>query len=263
MTGGEETVLVQPAAGGRIAVVTLNRPDAYNALNTRLAEELVAALERLASERQLRCVVLTGTGTRAFCAGADLKERAGMTADAWFAQHRIFEHAFASLRIFPRPLFAAVNGVAAGGGLELVLNTDFIVASTTARFGQPEVKVGIIPGGGAVQMLSSSVPIGLARELLMTGDLIDAQRALDAGLVNSLHAPEELLPAALALAEKIAANSPAAVRSVKAALADSIGRPLDEALERGLAFYNELVDGADRYEGVDAFNDRRTPDFED
>jgi enoyl-CoA hydratase len=257
------TVLVDRDAGGRVAVITLKRPDAYNALNTRLAEELVAALEHLGSERELRCVVLTGSGTRAFCAGADLKERAGMTAEAWFTQHRIFEHAFMSLRSFAKPLFAAVNGVAAGGGLELALNTDFIVASTTARFGQPEVKVGIIPGGGAVQMLASSVPIGLARELLMTGDLIDAQRALAAGLANSLHAPEELMPAALALAEKIAANSPAAVRSVKAAVSDAIGRPIDEAVERGLVFYNELVDRPDRYEGVDAFNERRSPDFVD
>jgi len=109
---------------------------------------------------------------------------------------------------FSKPLFAAVNGVAAGGGLELALNTDFILASDTARFGQPGVKVGIIPGGGAVQVLPLWLPMGLARQLLMTGELIDAQRALAAGLVNSLHRPEQLLPAALGIAEQIIANSP-------------------------------------------------------
>jgi enoyl-CoA hydratase/carnithine racemase len=258
-----DVILVERVAGGRVAVVTLHRPEAYNALSTQLAEAIVATFAQLADETTLRCVILTGAGPKAFCAGADLKERSDMTAEAWFAQHRIFEAAFECLRRFTKPLFAAVNGVAAGGGLELALNTDFIVASTNARFGLPEVKVGIIPGGGGVQMLPSRVPAGFASQLLMTGELIDAQRALAAGLVNSLHEPDELLPAALEIAERICANSPAAVRAAKAGVADSVGRPLDEAVERGLELYNELVDGPDRYEGVRAFNERRPPSFAD
>lgn len=257
------TVRLDRISDGRIAVITLNRPDAYNALSTELAQELIETLERLTPEQALRCAILTGSGTRAFCAGADLREREGMTAAAWHAQHAIFELAFNGLRRFAKPLFSAVNGVAAGGGLELALNTDFIISSTTARFGQPEVKVGIIPGGGAVQQLPQHIASGLARQLLMTGELIDAERAHSAGLVNSLHEPHELLPAAFELADRIAANSPSAVRAVKEAAADSIGRPLEEALERGLEIYNRLVDNPDRYEGVRAFNERRAPDFAD
>jgi enoyl-CoA hydratase/carnithine racemase len=147
--------------------------------------------------------------------------------------------------------------------MELALNTDFIISSDTARFGQPEVRFGIIPGGGAAQILPSWLPIGLARQLLMTGELIDAPRALAAGLVNSVHEPEQLLPTALEIAERIIANSPAAVRAVKAATADAIGRSLPEAIGLGIEVYNTLVDGADRYEGIRAFNERRPPTFAD
>lgn len=259
----ESTVLVERACRDRVAKVTLNRPNAYNALNTQLAKDLVTAFDELSADDALRCVVLTGQGRKAFCAGADLKERADMTTGAWFEQHRIFEATFECLRSFSKPLLAAINGVAAGGGLELALNTDFLVASKTARFGQPEVKVGIIPGGGAVQILPSLLPIGLARQLLMTGELIDARRALAAGLVNSLHEPEQLLPAAIGIAEQISSSSPAAVRAVKAATVDALGRPLHEAIERGLDFYDALVDGPDRFEGVRAFNARRPPVFND
>lgn len=258
-----ETLIVEQLADRQLAIVTINRPQAYNALNTQLARDLTSAFGALSSDRSLRCVVLTGAGAKAFCAGADLKERSDMTAEAWLTQHKIFETAFAALRTFEKPLIAAVNGVAAGGGLELALGADFIVASTTARFGQPEVKVGIIPGGGAVQMLPVWVGLGLARQLLMTGELIDAQRAVASGLVNSLHAPEDLLPASLEIAGRIAANSPAAVHAVKEAVVDALGRPPDEAIERGIEIYNRLVDGADRYEGIRAFNDRRAPDFSD
>lgn len=258
-----ETLLVERFADRRLAIVTINRPEAYNALNTQLARDLVSAFAAIADDRSLRCVVLTGVGPKAFCAGADLKERLDMTAEAWLAQHQIFEAAFAALRTFERPLIAAVNGVAAGGGLELALSADFIVASTVARFGQPEVKVGIIPGGGAAQMLPVWVGLGLARELLMTGEMIDAPRALASGLVNSLYDPDDLLPATLEIAARIAANSPAAVRAVKEAVGDALGRPPEEAIERGIKIYNRLVNGADRYEGVRAFSDRRAPDFAD
>jgi enoyl-CoA hydratase/carnithine racemase len=259
----DEPLYVERVADGRVAVVTLNRPAVRNALNTQLAEELIRVFGELDTTTALRCAILTGSGTKAFCAGADLKERADMTDEAWRAQHVIFENAFAALRHFSKPLIAAVNGVAAAGGLELALNTDFIVASTDARFGQPEVRVGIIPGGGGVQLLPASVPLGLARQLLMTGELIDARRALEAGIVNSLHAPDELLPAALEIAARICANSPAAVRAAKAAALDAVGRPVDEAIERGLVPYDELVGGPDRYEGLRAFNERRDPSFRD
>jgi enoyl-CoA hydratase len=258
-----ETLEIEHVEDGRLAVVTINRPEAYNALNTQLAKDITSAFALLEKSAQLRCAILTGSGPKAFCAGADLKERLDMSGEEWRAQHETFEGAFTSLRTFKAPLIAAVNGVAAGGGLELALNTDFILASTNARFGQPEVKVGLIPGGGALQLLPAYVGLGFARQLLMTGELIDAQRALASGLVNSVHEPLELRSAAVELAAQVAANSPMATRAVKEVVADSHGRPVEEAIDRGLEAYGRLVDGSDRYEGVRAFNERRTPQFSD
>jgi enoyl-CoA hydratase/carnithine racemase len=259
----EPLLLADTFDRGRGAMLTLNRPQVHNALSTSLAKAILGELERLDEQPSLRCVILTGSGTRAFCAGADLKERAGMTADAWRAQHAVFEAVFTRIRRFPKPFIAAVNGVAAGGGFELALNADFIIASTTARFGSPEVRVGIIPGGAAPQLLHRAVPVGLARQMLMTGELIDASCAHAAGLVNSLHEPDQLRAAALELAQRISGNSPAAVRAVKEALAGSLGKPPEDAIIRGLELYNTLVDTPDRYEGVTAFNEGRPPDFAD
>jgi enoyl-CoA hydratase len=259
----ESPVLVDVHPGGRVAVVTLNRPEARNAMNTELAAGLCEELGRLAATRTLRAVVLTGAGDRAFCAGADVKERAGMSDDQWLAQHEVFEEAFLALHHFPRAIFAAVNGVAAGGGLELALRTDFIVAAETARFGATEVRFGIIPGGGATQLLPRVVPLGLARRMLTSGELIDARHALAAGLVTSVHPPDELLDAAVALAESIALNSPSAVRAVRAAVNEGLHGSLEAGADSYLAHYRRLVPLADRHEGVAAFIERRDPSFAD
>lgn len=186
------TVLLERPAD-RVALVRLHRPEALNALSTRLAEDLIEALGEIGGDRSVRVAILTGSGDRAFCAGADLKERQGMTPEQWHHQHAIFEAAFAALRDFAKPIFAAVNGIAAGGGCELALNTDFMIAAEGARFGQPEVRLGIMPGGGGTQLLPRRVPLGWARQLLESGELIDAETALRIGLVNSLHPPAELL----------------------------------------------------------------------
>jgi enoyl-CoA hydratase/carnithine racemase len=245
---------------GPVTTVTLNRPEVMNALHSDAHFELDGVFNAFAADDSQWVAIVTGAGERAFSAGNDLKHQAGGgkmgSPPAGFA-------GLTSRFDLTKPLIAAVNGVAAGGGLELALNADFILASTNARFGQPEVRVGIIPGGGAAQLLPACLPSGLARQMLMTGELIDAQRALAAGLANSVHAPDELLPAALGVAAQISANSPAAVRSVRAVVADGIGRPLEEAIARGLETYNRLVDGPDRYEGVRAFNERRAPEFAD
>jgi enoyl-CoA hydratase len=246
-----------------LRVVVLNRPEALNALNTEMGRALVTALSELAADLTVRAVIVTGAGERAFCAGADLKERRAMSPDQWRAQHDVFEEAFAAIRDFPRPIFAAVNGVALGGGCEIALNTDFIIAAENARFGQPEVKLGIMPGGGGTQHLPRRIPLGLARQLLVTGDVLDAEAALRAGLVNSVYPAGELLDAAIAIATRIAANSPAAVREVRAAVRDGDGLGIAEAMTVELEHYRRLIDHPDRYEGVAAFNDRRRPSFKD
>jgi enoyl-CoA hydratase/carnithine racemase len=253
---------VQTIDGG-VCLLVLNRPAALNALNTEMARSLVATLEQLSADRGVRVMILTGAGDRAFCAGADLKERRAMSPDQWHAQHETFEQAFAALRDFPKPVFTAVNGVALGGGCEIALNTDFIIAADTARFGQPEVKLGIMPGGGGTQHLPRRIPIGLARQLLLTGETIDANTALRAGLVNSVHAPGDLVDAAVRIAAAIAANSPAAVREVRAAVRDGEPLGITDAMRVELEHYVRLVDHPDRYEGISAFNERRSPVFRD
>ena len=249
--------------GDAIAIVTLNRPEVLNAMNTALAHSIVESLGALAKDRKVRVVILTGAGNRAFCAGADLKERLGMTGDQWRAQHEVFEHAFGAIRDFPKPIFAAVNGIAAGGGSEIALNTDFIIAVEGARFGQPEVKLGIIPGGGGTQLLPRRVPLGFARQLLMTGELIDAPTALRLGLIISVHPAERLIGDAVALAEKIAAVSPAAIRETRLAIREGIALEIGAAVNVELAHYANLVDHPDRHEGIGAFNEKRTPVFQD
>ena len=246
-----------------VAVLTLNRPEARNALSTELAVTISEALRELSTRSDIRVIVLTGSGDRAFCAGADLKERDGMTGDAWASQHVVFEELCAGLRNSSRPVIAAVNGVAAGGGLELAMSCDFIVASANARFGQPEAARGIMPGCGGTQLLPRLVPHGLATELLLTGRLIDAEEALRAGLVTHVFAPDELLPASIALAVSIAASSPQAVEQIRRALRLGRDRPLADALEQELECYRETVTHPDRVEGIRAFNERRPPTFAD
>jgi enoyl-CoA hydratase/carnithine racemase len=257
------TVLVERLPDEPIAVVTLNRPEARNAMNTELAKALVGVFGQVGSDRQVRAVVLTGSGDRAFCAGADLKERRGMTGVEWRAQHEVFEAAFKGIRACGKPVVCAANGVAAGGGLEIALAADFIVASPNARFGFPETRVGLIPGGGGPKLLPLFVPLGLARQMLLTGELIDAERALAAGLVNAVHPLESLVDAAIEIARAIAAGSPAAVRGARLALEEGLALGTEAGIENALRHYDPLVDHPDRYEGVEAFNERRPPQFQD
>jgi enoyl-CoA hydratase len=206
---------------------------------------------------------MTGLGDHAFCAGADLKERSGMTDADWRRQHAAFERAFAAIRDFAKPIFAAVNGLALGGGCEVALNADFIIAADHATFGQPEVRLGIMPGGGATQHLPRRIPQGLARQLLLTGETIDAEAALRCGLVNSVHPRASLRAVALEIAGRIAQNGPAAVREARASIRGGEGLPIDEAMRVELRHYDVLVDHPDRHEGVAAFLARRPPVFRD
>ncbi len=256
-------VLVESLSDGRVALITLNRLEVMNALNTALALRLIDVLRDLAERPAVRVVILTGAGDRAFCAGADLKQRLGMTAEQWTQQHRTFERMHRLVREMRKPIFAAVNGAAVGGGCELAMSTDFLIASETARFGQPEVKRGIMPGAGGTQFLPRFLPRGLAFQLLMTGELISAHDAHRWGLVNRVCPPDRLLATAREIADAIAVNSPAAVQQAKRSAKMGLGQPIEQAIEIELECYQKMVAHPDRFEGVAAYNERRTPNFLD
>jgi enoyl-CoA hydratase len=259
----DEPVLVEREQEGRVALVILNRPHVLNAFNSQLAHAFIGRLEALADDSRVRVIVLTGAGDRAFSAGADLKERQGMTPEQWTRQHRIFERMHYLVRTMRKPVFAAVNGVAVGGGCELAMSTDFIIASETARFGQPEVRRGIMPGAGGTQFLPRFLPRGVALQLLMTGELISAADAYRWGLVNRVYAPADLLVAAREIAGAIAANSPTAVQQAKRSVKMGLDQPMEQAIEIELECYQRMVAHPDRLEGVAAFNEKRTPEFLD
>lgn len=243
--------------------VTLNRPDVGNAINTRMGQELLDLWQRLTDDAQgVRCVVLTGAGSKIFCAGGDLKERNGMTRAQWTHQHEIFERVSWALVDLPLPVIAAVNGHAYGGGLELALCCDFIYASSSARFALPEVTLGIMPGMGGTQNLPRAVGERRAREIILTGRPFDAAQALAWGLVNAVHPASELAAQALQTAERIAANAPLAVRQVKKSIRYGSQMELRTAYRFEVEAYNHLVDTEDRREGVAAFNEKRPPRFQ-
>ena len=245
-----------------VTIVRLNRPNASNALNTRMGRDLVRYFEDIALDpANLRCVVLTGSGDKAFCAGGDLKERRGMTDVQWTRQHVIFERMVRALIDCPVPIIGAVNGAAYAGGCEIAGACDFLYAADTARFALTEVTLGIMPGGGGTQTLPRAVGERRAKELILTGKPFTATEARDWGLVNEIFPPAELLPAALSTASRIARNAPISVRQAKL----SIHRGLQCSLRDGLALeieaYNRMVPTEDRREGVLAFNEKRPPNF--
>ncbi len=261
MTTDFETLLIEPQ-GEHVRVVSLNRPATLNALNTQMGLDLIECFEAIAMRPgALRCVVLTGVGTKAFCAGGDLKQRDGITNDEWTAQHVVFERMVRALIDCPVPLIAAVNGVAYGGGCEIAACCDFIVAADTAMFAMPEAKLGIMPGGGGTQTLARAMGERRAKELLLTGKAFSAAQAADWGLVNEVLAPDALRGHALATAELIASNAPVSTRQVKQAITRGLRMSIADGLAFEIEAYNRLVPMQDRLEGVRAFNERRKPLF--
>jgi enoyl-CoA hydratase len=246
-----------------ILLVTLDRPEASNAMNTRMGLDLMELFEELLiAPGDLRAIVMTGRGEKAFCAGGDLKERKGMSDATWQAQHAIFERMLRALMGCPIPLIAAVNGAAYGGGCEIAAAADFVYASTNARFALTEVTLGIMPGAGGTQNLPRAVGERRAKELILSGLAFSAAEAEAWGLVNRVLPQPELVDAALGIALRIAGNGPLAVRQAK----QSIHRGMQMSVWDGLAFeieaYNRLVPTDDRREGVLAFNERRKPNFQ-
>ncbi|GJD53343.1 putative enoyl-CoA hydratase echA8 [Methylobacterium crusticola] len=246
-----------------VLLVTLNRPEAANALDTQMGHDLVALFEAVALDpAAARAIVLTGAGEKAFCAGGDLKERRGMTDDAWTSQHLVFERMVRALMGCPVPVIAAVNGAAYGGGCEIAAACDFVYAAEHARFALTEVTLGIMPGAGGTQNLPRAMGERRAKELILTGRPFTAAQAEAWGLANRVLPAAELVAEAVATASAIARNAPVAVRQAKQA----VHRGLQMSLGDGLAFeieaYNRMVPTQDRREGVLAFNEKRRPNFQ-
>jgi enoyl-CoA hydratase len=259
----ESSVLVDYRHDGQIAVVTLNRPHADNAITTEMGARLTEIVETIAVRTAVRVVVLTGAGERAFSVGSDLRQRKSMTNEDWLRQRQAFDRTLYTVRQLRKPLFAAVNGIAYGGGCELAQSCDFIIASENATFGQPEAMLGLSAGGGSPVFLPRLLGAGKALQMLMTGDPITAAEAHRLGMVNEIHEQQELAAAATRIAEKIASNSPTAVQAVKRAVQLGEGQPVEQAIAIMMEAHWRSAVHPDRVEGIGAFNDDRDPVFRD
>jgi enoyl-CoA hydratase len=265
-TGGAEpdrSVLLDFVSDGRVAIVTLNRPHADNAITTEMGAQLTEAAEALAVRTAVRAVILTGAGERAFSVGSDLRQRHNMTKEDWLRQRQDFDRTLYTIRELRKPILAAVNGIAYGGGSELAQSCDFIIASENATFGQPEAMIGLSAGGGSPVFLPRLLPPGKALQMLMTGDPISAQEAYRLGMVNEIHSQADLMSAARAIADKIAGNSPTAVQAVKRAVRLGAGQPTEQAIATMMDAHWRSAIHPDRAEGIGAFNEGRDPNFQD
>jgi enoyl-CoA hydratase len=254
-------VSVDSSREGGVAVLTVNRPDALNAFDVETLTELRDHLRELAEDPEARVVVLTGAGDRAFAAGADIKYMSGLDVEQAKEWGALGHEVGRLLETMPKPTIAAVNGFALGGGCELALACDFRYASATAKLGQPEVNLGIIPGWGGTQRLARVVGLGLAKELVLTGRVVDADEALRIGLVNAVHEPEELMPKTLEVANALAAKAPLAHAAAKEAVNRSLAGDHDDNLAREADYFGELFSSEDAKEGMTAFVDKREPKF--
>jgi len=244
----------------RVAVITINRPGKRNALNIQTRAEGAAILDELRADDSVRVVVITGAGDKAFIAGADIAEFAGRTA---ISQREIMleRGLFNAVDTFPKPIIAMVNGYCLGGGCEVALACDIRVASETASFGQPEINLGIIPGGGGTQRLPRLVGEGKAMEMILTGEIIDAQTAFNLGLVNHVVPADQLEIKTMEIANRMAEKSPIALRLAKEAIKLASRSNLDEGLRREVDLFALCFSSEDKDEGVKAFLEKRKPDF--
>ena len=244
----------------RVAVVTINRPDKLNALNIKIREEGAVLLDELRNDNSVGCVVFTGAGNKAFIAGADISEFAGRTS---ITQRDVMmsRSLFTAVDTFPKPVIAMINGFCLGGGCELALACDIRIASENASFGQPEIKLGIIPGGGGTQRLTRLVGEGKAMEMILAGEFIDAQTALSIGLVNHVVPQDQLEAKTMEIANRIASKSPIALQLAKEAVKLASRSNLDEGLRREVDLFALCFSTEDKDEGVSAFLEKRKPEF--
>ncbi len=253
-----ETITVEHR--GAVAVLTINRPDKLNALNKKVHQEAVDALDELRRDDSVRVLVITGSGGKAFVAGADISEFQGqtpVTQRATFHEKTLFN----SIDTFPKPVIAMVNGFCLGGGNELALACDLRICSENARFSQPEINLGLIPGGGGTQRLTRLIGEGRSMEIMLTGDMIDAKTAEQFGLVNHVYSSDELEAKTMELANKIAEKAPIALQLAKEAVKFASRSNLDEGLRREVDLFAICFSTEDKQEGVAAFLEKRKPVF--
>ncbi|MBM7602290.1 enoyl-CoA hydratase/carnithine racemase [Metabacillus crassostreae] len=256
----KENILVSTIENG-VFFITLNRPHAANALSIGLLKELKEIINSCEVDRSIRCIILSGSGEGAFCAGADLKERSLMTDYQVRDAVTLIGECINSLEELPQPVIAAINGAALGGGLELALACDFIIASETARFGLTETSLGIIPGAGGTQRLPRLIGLGKAKELIYTARKLDAREAAEIGLIQYVTKADLLKEKAIEIADRIALNAPLAMQKAK----KCINKGMDVDLKTGLNFerlaYETIIPTQDRLEGLKAFKEKRLPRF--
>jgi enoyl-CoA hydratase len=250
--------LIKLTQDGPVTIIQLNRPDVLNALNLQLMDEVIAALDRLETDEEVRCVVLTGS-ERAFAAGADIKEMAGATTVDMMMRDQFAK--WDCIRRFKKPIIAAVSGYALGGGNELAMLCDMIVASETAQFGQPEINIGVMPGAGGTQRLTRAVGKTIAMDMVLTGRMLSAREALQFGLVNRVVPVEAYLKEAVKLAQSIAEKSPIAVQMAKDAVLKAFDTPIQEGLLHERKNFYMLFSTEDQKEGMAAFIEKRKPSF--
>ncbi len=254
-----ENLLV--SVGDRIATITVNRPKSLNALTPSTMRELSAALEEIAAREEIGVVLLTGAGEKAFVAGADISEMRQMTAVQAMEFSLYGQSVLERIERLPQPVIGVINGYALGGGCELAMACDLLVAADTAKFGQPEVNLGIIPGNGGTQRLPRLVGRNLAKEMVLTGEMISAQRAYEIGLVNRVVPRAELMNAAREMAERILSKGPVAVRTAKLAMNRGLDLDLSNACALESSIFAVGFSTADRAEGMAAFLEKRKAVF--
>ncbi|MBP3493317.1 MAG: enoyl-CoA hydratase/isomerase family protein [Oscillospiraceae bacterium] len=242
---------------GNIAVATINRPKALNALNSQVLEDLNELVDVVTADEEIRALVLTGAGEKAFVAGADIGEMSTLTKAEGEAFGKKGNDVFRKLETMPIPTIAAINGFALGGGCELSMSCDIRICADTAVFGQPEVGLGITPGFGGTQRLARLVSPGMAKQLIYTARNIKADEALRIGLVNAIYPAEELMAAAEKMADTIAKNAPIAVRACKKAINEGLDVDMDAALVIEEKLFGSCFETADQAEGMGAFLEKR------
>ena len=253
--------LVTLTAADHIATVTLNRPESLNAISGAMADELTDILERVAQDRDVWVVILAAAGERAFCVGADLKERGGFDLDDFYRNREQIRGMFAALRAIPQPVIASVFGFALGGGFELALSCDIIIAAEGTQFGLPETRVGLLPAGGGTQLLTRKVGTSRAKELIFRARRFDASEAQRIGIVADVTRVADLENWTLEVARYICKSSPVAVREAKRAIDSALGVPIDEGIEIEHDAWRTVIETDDRQEGIAAFNEKRSPEW--
>jgi len=249
-----ESIIFEKEDG--IAIITFNRPDARNAVNNQVRAEFTAAIAEVEADNDIRVLILTGSG-KAFASGVDIKEFSQTTPYHAHNLYRLGER----VEKLPKPVIAAVNGFCLGGGYEIAQGCDIIIASEKAKFGHPEINIGIIPGGGGTQRLPRLIGSYRAKELIFTGDIITAEDAFRLGMINRVVPEDQLMPTAKDMAKKIAAKSPAALKLAKQAINYAMQTNLESGLKYEYELYSLSLGLEDKVEGVNAFLEKRTPKF--